>query len=206
MRFKAKLASDQVSLLYNTIAPLAKLQDPHKGAVVYLDPEYLRISVQNKVTCFCELSKSQLCLEHQVESQADNVIVFQLDLVSFKLALQSVLTSQKSGNAPSPILLKLAKRQGLPCLCVDGTQAVDIHQAIPVRLLRATDMAAHLPPAVATPQVQLEWPLARSLRGLMDKLKGMADYGESLSSILRPKLSFSHTIHQSTWKPPTRET
>jgi len=211
MRFKAKLAADQVSTLCNVVAPMARLQDNQRGAVVYLDPDYLRISCQGDsgITCFAELSK-EIFLEHRIESAAENVIVCQVDLMSLKLALQSVVTpgshyhghNNKRGNVTQPtatqtvtvqslmaqqvVVLKLAKRNRLPCLCLDGraTQegAVEIHQAIPIRILRATEMQYHLPPQINSPTVQLELPIDRPLRSIVDKLKSMGPHSEYFES------------------------
>lgn len=208
MRFKAKLAVDQVSILCNVVAPMAKLQDAQRGAVLYLDPDFLRISCKSDsgITCFAELSK-MIFLEHRIESAAENVIVCQVDLVSLKLALQSVVAPgshqnahnvTKKGNVTQPsqsrtivqsllaqqtVVLKLAKRNRLPCLCLDGHAtdegAVEIHQAIPIRILRATEMQFHLPPQINTPTVQLELPMDRPLRTVVDKLKSMGPHSKS---------------------------
>lgn len=158
MRFKAKLATDQVSLFYNVITPISKLQESHRGAVLYFDKEFLRISCKSEsgITCFAELSKD-IFLEHRIESAADNVIVCQVDLMSLKLALASVVSHhrpnhhQKYNNPNNSnisavqsllgqqmVTLKLAKRNQLPCLCLDGHSthdSVEIHQAIPGKVL-----------------------------------------------------------------------
>jgi len=205
MRFKAKLLPDQLSLLHAIVAPISKLQDAHRNyAVLYLDEEYIRISFKNSesgITCFVELSQRDLFVEHRIESAADNVIVCQVDLVSFKLALQSVLggsssryndrrdpnSSSNSGNVlrslqqqqqQEVVILKLAKRNGFPCLCLEGrhSQDVEIHQAIPVTILRRSEMQNHLPPQINMPQVQLELPPQRPIRPLVDKLKAMGQH------------------------------
>lgn len=198
MRFKAKLVNDQLSLLHNIIAPISKLQDVHRHyAVLYLDEDFVRISFRNSesgITCFVELSQRDLFVEHRIESAADNVIVCQIDLVSFRLALQSVVGvgSNKPNNAPGAalqqqqdvVVLKLAKRNRLPCLCLEGRHAqndgvhdVEIHQAIPVTILRRAEMQNHLPPQINMPQVQLELPPDRPIRPLLDKLKAMGQHG-----------------------------
>jgi hypothetical protein len=56
--------------------------------------------------------------------------------------------------------------------------AVEIHQAIPIRILRVADMQYHLPPQINRPSVQLELPLDRPLRLLVDKLKTMGPYSK----------------------------
>ena len=97
MRFKAKLMNDQLSLLHAVISPISKLQDHHQLAVLYLDEDYVRVSCktsdQSGITCFAELSQKEIFVDHWIESAANNVIVCQVDLVSFRLTLQSVMQS-----------------------------------------------------------------------------------------------------------------
>jgi hypothetical protein len=205
MRFKAKLMSDQLAMFHSVIAPISKLQDPHRFAVLYLDREYIRLSCKTPegITCFAELSQDELFVEHRIESAADDVIVCQVDLVAMKLAMQSLesgtTTTTTSQNAvmrearqqqqernnsiflgQQQCVLKLAKRSNMPCLCLEGRSSADndveIHQAIPVIIMRAQEMQNHLPPQINHPQVQLELPpMNRApIRAVVDKLKGMA--------------------------------
>ena len=216
MRFKAKLMNDQLALLHAVISPISKLQDANRHyAVLYLDRDYVRISCKTSesgITCFAELGVSSLFVEHRIESAADNVIVCQVDLVSFRLALQSVVgggggfnkQQQKDGSSSSSnnnsnnnssstilnslqhdvVILKLAKRNRLPCLCLEGRHAqsdlanhdVEIHQAIPVIILRRAEMQNHLPPQINIPQVQLELPIDRPIRPVIDKLKAIGPH------------------------------
>jgi hypothetical protein len=215
MRFKAKMMNDQLALLHAIISPISKLQDANRHfAVLYLDEEYVRISCKTSesgITCFAELSQKELFVEHRIESAADNVIVCQVDLVSLKLALQSVVgggggvnkQQQKRGSSSSNnntnssnnsnvlnslqqevVILKLAKRNRLPCLCLEGRHAqsdlanhdVEIHQAIPVTILRKAEMQNHLPPQINIPQVQLELPKDRQIRPVIDRLKSMGKH------------------------------
>lgn len=194
MRFKAKLMNDQLALLHAVVAPISKLQDPHRLAVLYLDEDYVRVSCktseQSGITCFAELSQGELFVDHRIESAADNVIVCQVDLVSLRVALQSVLQSRGGGGGgggnggsgrpfhpggratqqqrrqsavqallggqqhQQAVVLKLAKRNQLPCLCLEGKHGtgrdVEIHQAIPVRIMRRNEMRNHLPPTSTT--------------------------------------------------------
>lgn len=209
--------NDQLSLLHNIIAPISRLQDAHRHyAVLYLDEDFVRISFKNSesgITCFVELSQRDLFVDHRIESAADNVIVCQVDLVSFKLALQSVVGGGNAAlvNKPAPqtpqnggvlhqhevVVLKLAKRKGHPCLCLEGKHAqsdianhdVEIHQAIPVTILRKAEMQNHLPPQINMPQVQLELPQDRPIRHLLDKLKVMGQHGTSI--IVRANVPFA---------------
>jgi hypothetical protein len=134
-----------------------------------------------------ELANKDLFLEHRIESAANNVIVCQVDMNSFQMALKSVLGSYYSSTfaknnssvlqsvlmGKQIVTLKLAKRNQLPCLCLDGTggDQVEIHQAIPVRILKQSEMQYHLPPQINVPQVQLELPKDRPLKTVVDKFK-----------------------------------
>jgi hypothetical protein len=158
MRFKAKLASEQVQLLYSLIGPISRLTS---AAVLYLDPEHMRLSTRDSsgdgITCFAELSTiGGIFLEHRCESAADNAIVFEISLTQWRTALHSVLggedtrkSNRKDDDDQMPMAessittFKLAKRHGgLPCLCLDAQCAsgVDVHHVIPVRIMRASDM------------------------------------------------------------------
>ena len=156
MRFKAKLASEQVQLLYSLIGPISRLTSV---AVLYLDPQHMRLSTRegsgDGIICFAELSTiGGIFLEHRCESAADNVILFEIDLTQWRTALHSVLgggdvrrkkvdDDQIPMGESSITTFKLAKRHGgLPCLCLDAQCAsgVDVHHAIPVRIMRAADM------------------------------------------------------------------
>ena len=161
MRFKAKLQTEQVNLLHSLIGPISRLTSV---AVLYLDPDHVRLSTRDSsgdgIACFAELAtKDGIFLNHRVESAADNAIVFEIDLTQWRTALHSVLgggeQKRRKGKdddddqqiplgAPASITtFKLAKRHGgLPCLCMDAScsSGVDVHHAIPVRIMRSSSM------------------------------------------------------------------
>lgn len=162
MRFKAKLEAAQVHLLYSLIGPISRCSST---SVLYLDPDNVRLSTRDSsgdgVACFSELATSDgIFLSHRVESAAENAIVFEIDLAQWRTALHSVLgggEQQRAGRnkgsqeddevlvgpASSITVFKLAKRHGgIPCLCIDSScsSGVDVHHAIPVRIMRANDM------------------------------------------------------------------
>lgn len=203
MRFKSKLATEHVQLLHNVIVPISRLTGGGGGSIgsgttIYLDPENLRISSRGGagsrvdggtsqlggaeqgaegIACFAELiAMNGIFLEHKIESIANNVIVFDVDLVQLRTALAATLQSLggsgggDSGTRSGPlhnsredarnssfssrnntsysssssllVVMKLAKRGGLPCLCLDTSCAngsLDVHHAIPVRILRAEE-------------------------------------------------------------------
>ena len=241
------MTTEQVSLLHSVIGGMAKVAADSSNTsssaagggggatgggttlssspliVLYLDPDFVRIStkgggVAGSTCCFAELrARDGLFLEHKIESAAENVIVLQVDVLSLKLALNSVLSSSRGGGMTGGnrnnvsmngsnrgdalasiygpqqshlVVIKLAKRSNLPCLCLDGMatassgggdgSAVEIHQAIPVRILRSTEMQYHLPPQINMPSVQLELcTLDRRsifLKGVVDKLRSMGPH------------------------------
>ena len=222
------------------------------GTVIHLDPDHVRISTRGTggggggrsdggasssdgagISCFAELTtRGGIFLEHRIESAADDVIVFEIDLGQLKVALQSVLSglggsgggsgggfSKSAGGrgaygssshananplhnsmaadggasatfapnasiAPTIVVMKLAKRNGgLPCLCIDanslpGRGAVEVHHAIPIRVMRAAEMQYHLPPRISMPDVQLELPFDRPLKTVVERLKTMSPHSE----------------------------
>ena len=217
------------------------------GTTVYLDPEVVRISSRGGagrtsdggggginsqpgggggdvgvegISCFTELiAMHGIFLDLKIESIADNVIIFDIDLVQLRTALAATLHSLGGGHGSSGtgggngdkstplhnsggedyrnssfssrsrnsssfystpsviVVMKLAKRGGLPCLCLDTSCAngtLDIHHAVPVRILRAEEWQNHLPPVVPHPDVQLEFQLDRPFRPVVERLKALS--------------------------------
>lgn len=82
------------------------------------------------------------------------------------------------------IVMKLAKKNGLPCLCLDAQQQqrhgqiykMDQTHALPIRIMRATEMQYHLPPQVSMPDVQLELPVDGRvpIRTVLERLKSIS--------------------------------
>ena len=164
MRFRAKLGNEHVQLLYSLIGHISRLK---ADAVIHLDRENVRVSTRDSdgISCFAELrATGGIFLEHKIESVANNAIVFEIDLLQWRVALQSVLNGgddtsrrQRRGyhdtdNPPgivgvlesSTSVMKLAKRNGgIPCLCIDavsGGGSVEVHHAIPVKIMRVEDV------------------------------------------------------------------
>jgi hypothetical protein len=164
MRFKAELAIEQVQLLHSLIGPISRISTQ---AIVYLDPEYIRLSSRDGdgISCFAELKvRGGIFLSHKIESVADNAIVFEIDLLQWRGAMQSIVGERNDGlqqsqqdggrstdnhypshnGSVATTIMKLAKRHGgIACLCVDGKcagAAVDVYHAIPIRIMRAGDM------------------------------------------------------------------
>lgn len=208
MRFRAKLAPEQVSLLYSLIGSIVRLSsnsgsggDSNKnnksigcgellrrGSVLRLDENKLRLTTKGKsidadgVSFFCELATTDgIFLEHRIQSAVeDNAIAMEIDLWQFRTALQSIVSNndnnafrqqQRGGgggrdapdaNNTNTVVLKLAKRDKIPCLCLDAMTrdgVVAVHHSIPVRIMRVEDAYHHLPPRVNPPDVQLELPI-----------------------------------------------
>jgi Hus1-like protein len=218
MRFKAKLAPEQVSLLHSLIVPMSRLGNggeggggggafTRNGTILFLDSDHVRLSCKGKsqdtdgIACFAELAAtgySSIFLDLRIESAApNNAIVMELDLLQLRMAFKSVMgdTISKNGSSNDTSLLgvaaleaqytvlKLAKRQNIPCLCIDACSAgsrgsaamISVHHAIPVRILRHTEMQNHLPPQIPLPDVQLELSAsAASLRTIVDRLKSIS--------------------------------
>lgn len=210
MRFKAKLASEQVSLLYSLIGSLSRLNSTKEtttsrpgmlmgGTVLRLDESKVLLSTKGKndadgVSVFCELATHDgLFMEHRIQSvEPNNAIAMEVDLTQIRMALQSILANDphesqfhnKNNNHQADhiglnhytaTILKLQKKQGIPCLCLDAFTRdgiVEVHHSIPVRIMRVQDAIHHLPPRVDSPDVQLQMiPPDRPLRILAERLK-----------------------------------
>jgi HUS1 checkpoint protein len=177
------------------------------GCMLYLDNKFIRISIKGKSTdtdgiaCFAELTAGGgIFLDHRIESAApDNQIVMELDIVQLRMALQSIQQDkqhhhrQYGADVSSAALweqqlhqhftiLKLAKRNNIPCLCIEaytksssvGGGGIQVHHAIPVRICRPNEMQNHLPPAVALPDVQVEMQPDVPLRTVMERMRSIS--------------------------------
>jgi hypothetical protein len=174
-----------------------------KTCLLSLDNELLQVSVDlpaaDGMTCVAAVqARGGLFLEHRIESNAgpDNRIVMRVDLTQLRTALQSIQqqvqassrsrktsSSQNASSflaaAPTMLtVLKLAKRDGRPCLCLQAKTAhwrMEIHQSIPVQIQRPTEwigLPLSLTSSSAPPTVQLLLPPAASaiLKTLVDQL------------------------------------
>ena len=134
-----------------------------------------------------------LFLEHRIESNApNNRIVLRVDLVQLRTALHSIqqqIQTKKSNDnrsasalfasGPSTLtVLKLAKRNNMPCLCLEAKTAfrMEMHQTIPVQVQKPTDWNHNhfgLPELPAGPLVQLGLPptAGSTLKALLDAVK-----------------------------------
>ena len=172
------------------------------GSMLRLDDAHLQLSTAGRtqdtdgIQCFAELDTigfSSIFLEKVIESAAPhNAIVMELDLVQLRLALKSILGDSPHGQhgdsmmmAPGggQTVLKLAKRNNIPCLCLDaitpGTTLIQIHHAVPVRIRKHQEMQNHMPPPHTVPDVQLELISATKssiapLRTIVEKLKPLS--------------------------------
>jgi HUS1 checkpoint protein len=255
MRFKAKLAPEQVSLLHSLIVPMTRLGGgsgegggggtqsafARNGTILYLDSDHVRLSCKGRtsdtdgMSCFAELAAvgfHSIFLDRRIESAApNNAIVMELDLAQLRMALKSVMsdtsTASASNTANSTVgsnnasfvqggihgaaaalevqytVLKLAKRQNIPCLCIDAcssggggnTAWIQVHHAIPVRIVRHSEMPSHMPPQISLPDVQLELNHHQHhLRIVVDRLKKQSSPTVYLEGSMKGALTVrSHT-------------
>lgn len=80
-------------------------------------------------------------------------------------------------------VLKLAKRNNIPCLCLDsvsggGSSRIQVHHTIPVRILKHTEMQYHLPPQIPLPDVQLELysHQTATIKTVVERLKALSPH------------------------------
>jgi Hus1-like protein len=188
MRFKAKLAPEQVSLLCALVGSVKRLYEGEGskkdfggrsggvvgthlmgGSILRVDPHKLRLATTGKgdadgVAFFCELATHDgIFLEHRIDSASeDNAIAMEISLGELRVALRSIVANlenngfRSSGGGGvaggggedninirhSTTVLKLAKRDNIPCLCFDAFTrdgVVAVHHSIPVRIVRVPD-------------------------------------------------------------------
>ena len=75
------------------------------------------------------------------------------------------------------VVLKAAKKNGLPCLCLEFCGgSIEVHHALPVKVMRVAEMQYHLLPRIQSQDVQLELQLDRPIRTVVEQLKIMSPY------------------------------
>lgn len=156
-------------MFHGLISTLERLTET---VVVYLTEECMRLAVVtigvDTPRCFSELNCTQLFTEYLVESQAGNTILFEIGLNQLVKALDS-------GKSSSQCQLKLVKRNGKSCLCFEtkaseSVISVDLVHDMPIRLMRSTDIAHHMPPQVTSPLVALQLPRTKLMKTIIDKM------------------------------------
>jgi HUS1 checkpoint protein len=171
MKFKAKIRSDKLPLLLGLVGGLEKVGT---AFVVYLSPDSLKlavpISAPDQVRAFADLQQAQVFCEYRIESQSENCILFEVESTMLSTALSS-------GKEAPLIHMKLAKRAGQACLVIETrAREIDIVHDLPIKVMRATDICHYMLPEVPPPDVQLELPLQRSVRTVVERMKGIAKY------------------------------
>ena len=145
MRFKAKLSKDSVLFLHSLCVSCEKLG--HTGAFHFTEEE-VHISVivdsPDAPKCYSELTAKHLFdIEYRIESQSDNMILFEAPLSLLSWALSS-------GKTSDICQLKLVKRQQKPFLSFEARSStsvnglVDIVHDIPVKIMRARSVYIYL--------------------------------------------------------------
>jgi hypothetical protein len=168
MRFKARLSADAVPCLSGIISSFIRISN---FGVMILSPDAFKLSLLNELPetpkAYCELS-AEVFDEFRIESQADDVILFEIGLDFVTKAFISCLQSASH----AAIELKLVKRDGRPCLNI-GTKvaAMEISHDIPIKLLAVTDLFSYSSPDVPPPEVSLEVSTpAKILKTIVDRV------------------------------------
>eukprot|EP00968_Pinguiococcus_pyrenoidosus_P023369 scaffold3726_cov270-Pinguiococcus_pyrenoidosus.AAC.9 len=175
MRFKAVLYQEKLMVAEGVIQALEKAGGGTTPTVLlHLSEEGLKLALPTNKSedaqVFAELQQDVLFSEYRIESQSENCILLEAGLANLGRAL-------RSGRTAPLCQLKLTKRGGQPCLCLE-TRAleVDVTHDIPVKVLKASEIEAYAPPEVPSPTVQLELMQSRQLRTIVDRLKVFDKY------------------------------
>jgi len=156
-----------------------RIESASDNVIVFeIDLAQLRTALQSVLSGGIEGSQSQKQYQQQQQQQQQRSQALHNSTIEENGRTQD--TSIIHHNIATPLtssitVMKLAKRNGgLPCLCLDASCAggsVEVHHAIPVRIMRAADMQYHLPPRINMPDVQLEIPPERPLRTVVERLR-----------------------------------
>jgi len=172
MKFKARLEKDQVLQLHAVITTLEKIGSK---AAIFLSPDNVKISLipdnLDSIRCYCELQVNDLFLDYRISSNNENSILLEC-------SLSYLLQSLGSGKTASECVLKLVKRNDIPCLCFEakasGGLTVDIVHDIPIKLQKVTDLIHHLPPDVPPPSVAVVLTRMKLMRSVVDKMSKLS--------------------------------
>ena len=187
-----------MSALHSLLASLGRLSsggaaDRNSGSggtVCQLDADHFRIIGSGRsqdadgIICFVEMGVDKIFVDHRIESNAENnKISFEVESSQLKAALKSILSKGEeeitAHAAERYAVLKLAKRSNAPCLCLDACSSgsgakIQVHHAIPLRLLRPEEFLNALPSSeIPAPTVQLEIPPDLPIATVVDRLKAV---------------------------------
>jgi len=195
MRFKAELPRESHSIFYGVVQRLEKMESAgvprsKRRAVLMLSPQGVNmalVATTDDVLAFAELSPD-IFRDFRVQSAAEDCILVSLALAHLSRALAS------GRDAPST-LLKLAKRDGAPCVVVTVEKLdLTLRSDIPVRLMRAGDLKHYAPPTFPPPRAALELPAAPTLRRVVERLKAVGERLKGESRIVAVRVEAHGTL------------
>ncbi|TYZ63480.1 hypothetical protein PybrP1_006648 [[Pythium] brassicae (nom. inval.)] len=169
MRFRGTLAKDALEVLLDVSLFFTRLGAP--SCVFTVTPETLSLALKSggdELQSFARLQCARLFGAGAiVQSRADNHIGFSCDVRHLHQALAS-------GRDGSAVMLRLLKRDGRSFLCL-RTRAVDIDivQSVPIEVLAMSTVAHFREPSVPAPQLAMEMPPLRAIRGVVERLRAL---------------------------------
>jgi len=111
--------------------------------------------------------------DYIIESQNNNEISFQINLVNLLKAL-------KSGAFAQEIHMKLTKKDGTAFLSfailVNPVKSISIAQDIPVQILTPVQLQAYTEPMLPDPEVYIMMPPLKSLKNVIERMKNIDQY------------------------------
>lgn len=167
MRFKCQLSSASVETCLALLTVMTKIST--LGAIC-LAPSSLRIALITELAemprAYAELPSSMFD-DFRVESQSENCILFEIGLDFLLKSFQSA-----AGASSSTCLLKLVKRDALPCLAASfSDREIEVCHDIPVKLMPMTDLLYYSPPATPPPALSIELiSRVKLLRTVVDRM------------------------------------
>eukprot|EP01103_Thecamoeba_quadrilineata_P003734 TRINITY_DN13486_c0_g1_i1.p1 TRINITY_DN13486_c0_g1~~TRINITY_DN13486_c0_g1_i1.p1 ORF type:complete len:275 (-),score=36.09 TRINITY_DN13486_c0_g1_i1:6-830(-) len=99
--------------------------------------------------------------------------------IAFKLNLENLLRSLKSGLFAQEVSMRLTKRNNLPFLTfvnyVQGKEIMTIVQNVPITLLTAAQLAQLTEPHLTDPEVNILMPPLKLLKNAVERMKNISD-------------------------------
>ncbi|KAJ1454772.1 checkpoint protein Hus1/Mec3 [Pelagophyceae sp. CCMP2097] len=177
MRFKAEFPREMHSTVMGMLQCLAAMDSSTgkscgRKIVLQISPQGWNIILVREcaddVLAYADLGTAAFT-DFRVQSKSDDCIWLAMSLGHLVQALKS----SKDGESTK---LKLAKRDDEPCIVVEiDTMEAEVSHKVPVAIIAREEMDVLRPPDLPQPAVMLRLPEHKTLRTVVEKLKGIGD-------------------------------
>jgi len=187
MKFRARLGLGGLKTLSAVANCLDKVSDE---CAVHLTEDTFELRKKLEAECEVEVFASLVSdsfSEYIIQSKADNTI-------SFIISLKNLLRAFRSAEQGDECVLKLARKEGVPCLSIaaDTVSGLNVTQDVPIKtLLTKEGMEAYREPKLPRPCVTASFPDPRHVRAVLERMR-MLDKRVTLDfNARKEKLTFT---------------